>query len=108
MASNPPPPLPYTDADDDRARSLAPHRGGTVLTLGILGLVICFVCGIIAVVMGGSDLRAMREGRMDPSGEGSTKAGYVCGIVSLCLAAVGIVLFALGVVALPTSKSYVE
>ena len=27
---------------------LKPHRGGVVLALGILGLIVCSVCGIIA------------------------------------------------------------
>ena len=27
------------------------------------------------------DLREMREGRMDPTGEGMTRAGQICGII---------------------------
>ena len=46
---------------------LTPHRGGAVLALGILGLVVCFICGIIAWVMGKNDLREIDAGRMDPS-----------------------------------------
>jgi hypothetical protein len=30
--------------------------------------------------MGNQDLMAIRNGRMDPEGEGSTSAGRVCGI----------------------------
>jgi uncharacterized membrane protein YidH (DUF202 family) len=70
---------------------LAPHRGAAVLTLGILGLVVCFICGIIAWVMGNEDLRAMREGRMDRSGEGMTSAGRICGMISVILAVLGLV-----------------
>jgi hypothetical protein len=66
-----------------------PHRGGTVLALGILGLVCCGICGIIAWVMANNDLREMAAGRMDRSGEGSTRAGRVCGIISVALAVVG-------------------
>ena len=44
----------------------APHRASMVLVLGILGLVVCFICGIIAWVMGNADLREMDAGRMDP------------------------------------------
>ena len=71
---------------------LEPHRGGTVLTLGILGLVICLICGIIAWVMGAGDLRKMREGRMDRSGQGTTQAGMICGIIGTILGALGLVL----------------
>ena len=63
-----------------------PHRGGLVLTLGILGLVMCGIfTGIPAWVMGSKDLTLMREGRMDPSGEGMTKAGYILGIIATIL-----------------------
>lgn len=50
----------------------------------------CQICGIIAWVMGHSDLRDMRAGRMDPSGEGLTNAGKICGIVSVVLLIIGI------------------
>lgn len=61
-----------------------PHRGGTVLTLGILGIVPCFICGIIAWVMANADLREIDAGQMDPAGRGMTQAGKVCGIVGVC------------------------
>jgi hypothetical protein len=64
---------------------LKPHRGGIVLALGILGLVVCFICGIIAWIMGNNDLREMAAGIMDPSGRGLTQAGKICGIVSVIL-----------------------
>jgi hypothetical protein len=69
-------------------RDLLPHRGSAVLTLGILSLVTCFVgiiLGIIAWVMGQSDLQEMRAGRMDSDGEGMTNAGRICGIIGTCL-----------------------
>ena len=70
--------------------SMRPHRGGIILALGILGIVICQICGIIAWVMANSDLAEMRAGRMDPSGDGLTKAGKICGIVSVVLLVIGI------------------
>ena len=73
---------------------LKPHRGSVVLTLGILGLLICVICGIIAWVMGNNDLREMAAGRMDRSGEGMTKAGKILGMIAtiLCLVVLGIYL----------------
>lgn len=67
-------------------RTLKPHRGGAVLTLGILGLVICFLLGVIAWVMANTDLREMNLGLMDPAGRSMTQAGKICGIVSVVLA----------------------
>jgi len=68
-----------------------PHRGVMILVFGILGLVCCFIFGIIAWVMGNGDLREMDAGRMDPSGRGLTQAGKICGIVSVGLALLGLV-----------------
>jgi hypothetical protein len=73
--------------------TLRPHRGGLILALGILGLVCCFICGIIAWVMGSSDLRDMAAGRMDPTGRGLTQAGKICGMVSVILQIIGFVIW---------------
>lgn len=74
-----------------------------MLVLGILGIVFCFILGIIAWVMGNTDLSAMRAGTMDPSGEGLTQAGRICGIIAvvkdilgICVGTVLLVLFAVG------------
>lgn len=66
-------------------QQLRPHRGTVILVLGILGLVCCFICGIVAWVMANGDLREMQAGRMDPSGQGLTQAGKICGIISVVL-----------------------
>jgi hypothetical protein len=68
---------------------LAPHRGGLILTLGILGLVVCAFLGIAAWVMGSADLREMAEGRMDPAGRDMTNAGKICGMIATCLLILG-------------------
>lgn len=76
-----------------------PHRGTTILTLGILAIVFTIFCGfgwilgIIAWVMGNGDLKAMAAGQMDPAGESNTRAGKVCGIVSVALAIAGLVIY---------------
>lgn len=62
-----------------------PHRGVMILVLGILGIVLCFICGIVAWVMGNNDLRLMQAGQMDRSGEGLTKAGKICGMIGTIL-----------------------
>jgi hypothetical protein len=64
-------------------QQMAPHRGTLILVLGILGLVCCFICGIVAWVFANTDLREMATGRMDPSGRGLTQAGKICGIISV-------------------------
>jgi hypothetical protein len=79
--------------------SLAPHRGVVILVLGIVGIVCCFICGIVAWVMGNSDLRQMAEGKIDPSGQGLTQAGKICGIVSVVLAILGLTIWILAIAA---------
>ena len=79
---------------------LQPHRGTMILVFGILGIVMCMIFGIVAWVMGNADLNKMAAGQMDPSGEGLTKAGKICGMISVILTLVGIVIWVLMVVVL--------
>ena len=87
MTQMPPPTAPGP------VQNLQPHRGVLILVFGILGIPICVIFGIVAWVMGNRDLRAMREGRMDPTGEGLTKAGKICGIVGVVLNVIAIVFY---------------
>lgn len=71
------------------------HRGTMILVLGILGLVCCFIFGIAAWVMGGGDLKKMDAGVMDPEGRGLTQAGRICGIISVVLTLLGLIIYVL-------------
>ena len=65
--------------------------------MGIVSLLCNFflVPGILAWVMGSSDLKQMRAGQMDASGYGTTQAGMYIGIIATCLFLLGIVLYIL-------------
>jgi hypothetical protein len=91
-------------------RDLAPHRGGLILGLGIgsviaggLGIVCCLLppisipLGAVSWIMGQGDLRRIDAGAMDPDGRGSTKGGYICGIIGCALGIVGLVCIGLSV-----------
>jgi K+ transporter len=53
-----------------------------ILVFGILGWIItCPVFSVMAWMMGTSDLREMRTGRMDSSGMGLTQAGQILGMI---------------------------
>jgi len=73
---------------------MKPHRGALVLSLGILGLVLCQVLGPIAWVLGNEDLRGMDAGEVDPEGRGLVEAGKICGVVAtlMMIAVVGLLL----------------
>ena len=68
-------------------RHARPHRGGMILAFGIIGLALipCVIFAPIAWAMGNTDLREMRMGRMDRSGQGSTQAGMICGMIGTIL-----------------------
>jgi predicted Zn finger-like uncharacterized protein len=97
------PPRDYDDRDDDIRRryirrDVMPHRGGLVLTLGIISIVMGTIAapfcglsplisiglGVTAFIMGRGDLKKMDEGVLDPDGRGQTKGGFICGIVGMC------------------------
>jgi DNA-directed RNA polymerase subunit RPC12/RpoP len=67
----------------------AAHRGGMILTFGMLSLLPCILTsvlfGVLAWNMGSSDLHAMREGTMHPEGEGLTVTGRSIGLVGILL-----------------------
>ena len=59
-----------------------PSRASTVLTLGILSLVVCTVMGPIAWAMGNEELRRIESGQTPADQRGSVTAGRVCGIIA--------------------------
>ena len=71
---------------------MKPHRGTLILVLGILGLVVCGPLGIVAWIMGSSDLKEMDDGTMDSSGRGNTNAGKICGIIATVLTIISVIL----------------
>lgn len=82
------------DREEIAQRHRTPHRGSTILTLGILSLVICGpILGPIAWVMGTTDLKEMAAGRMDRSGEGITRAGQVIGMVATILSIIAVCIY---------------
>jgi len=86
----------YDDAPS--GRRVEPHRGVMILVFGILGFVVCVIFGIVAWVMGKSDLDKMKRGVMDREGETLTKVGYILGMVATILAVVGIIFYVVVIV----------
>jgi hypothetical protein len=70
---------------------IKPHRAGTVLALGIIGLFVCGPLCIAAWMMGDSDIREMDAGIMDKSGRSTTSTGRSLGILGAILWIIGIV-----------------
>jgi hypothetical protein len=71
---------------------IVPHRGALILILGIMGIITtCPIPSLMAWVMGTHDLEEMQVGRMDASGQGTTQAGRILGMVFSVLYIVGVV-----------------
>ena len=69
-----------------------PHRAALVFVFGLLGVLssvfgLGLVFGILAWVFGARDLKAMNQGRLDPSERSLTSAGRVLGIIGAVLGA---------------------
>lgn len=64
---------------------LEAHRGGAILTMAILSLVLCSVLAIPAFIMAIIDLAKMQRGTMDPSGKGLTIAGLVISCIPMLI-----------------------
>ncbi len=82
--------LPVSDEPRPRKirRDAEPSRGTLILTMGIFSIVlpaIGWIPGIMAIVMGRTDLKKIKAGQMDRSGADVTQAGWICGIVGACL-----------------------
>ncbi|MCC5828506.1 MAG: DUF4339 domain-containing protein [Phycisphaeraceae bacterium] len=75
------------------------HRGGTILTLGILSIVTSLLCAIVAVILGliavlmaTSDFKSMDAGLMDASGRSQTTLGRLLAIIGVGLSAINILI----------------
>jgi predicted Zn finger-like uncharacterized protein len=90
------------DEFDDRPSrrgDFIPHRGSTILTLGIISLVLIPFCSLLAAglgipawIMGNNDMAQIRAGVMDPAGESNTNVGRILGMVSTILFLLGLLL----------------
>lgn len=70
------------------------------LVLGILSIVVCFICGIIALVISNKDLEMYRANPENYSlaSYNNIKTGRVCAIIGLCLQVVGIIFYVIFII----------
>jgi len=66
-----------------------------ILVLGILSIVICFITGIVALVMAKKEMELFNNnpGLYSESSLGTVKAGRICSIIGLILWAIGILVY---------------
>jgi hypothetical protein len=88
--------------------AVKPHRGVLVLVFGILSIPVCFIFGIVAMILGKADMKEMQAGTMDRTGEGMTKAGFWLGLAGIILWALIIAFYVLVFMVLVSSGAVIE
>lgn len=65
------------------------------LVLGILSIVICFICGIVALVLANKDMALYRNnpGIYSEASYNNIKAGRICAIIGIALQVVGLIIY---------------
>ena len=65
------------------------------LVLGILSIVVCFICGIIALVISNKDVALYKTNPelYSTTSYNNIKAGRICAIIGLCLQVVGLIIY---------------
>jgi uncharacterized membrane protein len=76
-----------------------------VLVLGILSIVVCFITGIIALVLANRDMALYNAnpGVYSPSSLSNIKTGRICAIVGISLQLVGLIIYIIFIVAMISS-----
>jgi len=72
-------------------------NGTATLVLGILSIVICFICGIVALVISNKDVQLYKNNPelYSAASYNNIKAGRICAIIGIVLQAVGIICYIL-------------
>ncbi len=65
------------------------------LVLGILSIVVCFICGIIALIISNKDVSLYRNNPelYSEASYNSIKAGRICAIVGIALQLIGLIVY---------------
>jgi hypothetical protein len=83
----------YLNANNSGGMQL-PNATAT-LVLGILSIVVCFICGIIALVISNKDIALYKANPelYSTASYNNIKAGRICAIIGLALQILGIIVY---------------
>ena len=84
---------PQFNSSSSQAQNL-PNATAT-LVLGILSIVVCLICGIVALVISNKDLAMYRANpaQYTLASYNNIKTGRICAIIGICLQAVGLIFY---------------
>ena len=93
-------PITLTRSDTGRHQGPASGRAITSMILGILGLTgMCILLGLPALILGKSELKAIKQKKSPIAGRGFAQAGFIMGIISTVISGL-IILFYIGIIIL--------
>ena len=83
----------YLNSNNTNAMQLP--NATAALVLGILSIVICFICGIIALVISNKDLALYRANPelYSTASYNNIKAGRICAIIGIALQVLGLIVY---------------
>lgn len=83
----------YLSGNNTNAMQL-PNATAT-LVLGILSIVVCFICGIVALVISNKDIALYRANPelYSAASYNNIKAGRVCAIIGIALQVIGLIIY---------------
>ena len=84
---------PHFNSSSSQPQNL-PNATAT-LVLGILSIVVCFICGIVALVISNKDIAMYKANpaQYTLASYNNIKAGRICAIIGLCLQVVGLIFY---------------
>lgn len=84
-----------TDPNRDYSGAGTLPNATATLVLGILSIVVCFICGIIALVISNKDMAMYRAdpGLYSVSSYNNIKAGRICAIIGIALQVLGLIVY---------------
>jgi M penetrans paralogue family 26 len=87
--------LRFMDQFNNPAEQRPLPNGTAVLVLGILSIVVCFITGIIALVMAKKDMALYNAnpGMYSPASLSNIKTGKICAIIGIVLQGIGILVY---------------
>lgn len=99
---------PVTSATNTAQESptMQPHRGTLVLTLGLISMLVFSPLGVVAWILGVTELRAMERRERDPAGRGTAIAGMIFGIIGTVMMVTFLITGAVFVYAFLSSPSW--
>ena len=85
----------YLSSSNDNNNAAQLPNATATLVLGILSIVVCFICGIIALVISNKDMDLYRAnpGLYSAASYNNIKAGRICAIIGIALQVIGLIIY---------------